>query len=120
GRRPAEDVGVERIPAVPPVILRLLDLLANDSADVALLVKEIASDPTLASQILRTANSPLFGFASQIDTVQHAVVALGFSGVQALTMAVATSTYMKAALKTEALHRCWRHTLAPATLCQEV
>jgi HD-like signal output (HDOD) protein len=119
-RRPTKDIVLARIPAFPPVILRLLDLLANDSTDVALLVKEIASDPTLASQILRTANSPLFGFASQIDTVQHAVVALGFSRVQALTMAVATSNYMKAALKTEALHRCWRHTLASAILCQEV
>lgn len=109
-----------RIPAFPPVVLRVLDLLARQETDMALLVREIASDATLSAQVLRLANSPLFGLATQVDTVHHAVVTLGFSRVQSLVMAVATTNYIKGAMRTEALQLCWRHTLASAVLCREL
>jgi len=115
-----KDIVLANIPAFPPVVLRALDLLANEDTDTAPLVRELSSDATLAAQILRLANSPLFGLAAQVDTVHHAVVTLGFARVQSLVMAVATTNYMKAAIKTEALHKCWRHTIASAVLCREL
>ena len=116
----AKDVVLSRIPAFPPVVLRALDLLGNDRTPIADLVREITSDATLSAQVLRLANSALFGFAVEIDTVQHAVVALGLYRVQSLIMAVATSNYMRAALRTEALTKCWRHSLAAAFIAQEI
>ena len=118
--RLTKDIVLGNIPAFPPVVLRLLDLLSNDNPDISPLVQEIASDATLSAQVLRLANSPLFGLAAQIDNVQHAVVTLGFARVQSLVATVATANYMKAALKTQALHKCWRHTLASAILCREL
>jgi len=115
-----EDSVLARIPAFPPVVLRLLGLLADEGAETAVLVRELASDAALSAQLLRLANSPLFGLASQVETVHHAVVTLGLSRVQALVMAVATTNYMKGALRTEALQKCWRHTLASAVLCREL
>lgn len=115
-----KDIVLANIPAFPPVVLRVLDLLANENTDTAPLVREISSDATLSAQILRLANSPLFGLAAQVDTVHHAVVTLGFARVESLVMAVATTNYMKGAMKTEALHRCWRHTVASAVLCREL
>lgn len=115
-----KDIVLASIPAFPPVVLRVLDLLANEDTDTAPLVREISADATLAAQILRLANSPLFGLAAQVDTVHHAVVTLGFARVQSLVMAVATTNYMKGAMKTEALHQCWRHTVASAVLCREL
>jgi HD-like signal output (HDOD) protein len=35
-------------------------------------------------------------------------------------MTVATASYVGAALKTEELHRCWRHTLACAIISEEL
>lgn len=123
----AEEAGVltrdsvlGRIPAFPPVVLRVLDLLSNEQTEMAVLVREVASDATLSAQVLRLANSPLFGLAAAVDTVHHAVVTLGFSRVQSLVMAVATSNYMKGAMRTEALQKCWRHTVASAVLCREL
>ena len=115
-----KDIVLAHIPAFPPVVLRTLDLLSHEDTETAALVSEISSEATLAAQLLRLANSPLFGLAAQVETVHHAVVTLGFSRVQSLVMAVATTNYMKAAMRTEALHKCWRHTLASAVICREL
>ncbi|HEY1242807.1 MAG TPA: HDOD domain-containing protein [Bryobacteraceae bacterium] len=115
-----DDSVLGKIPAFPPVVLRVVDLLARQESDMAELVREIASDATLSAQVLRLANSALFGLAAQVDTVHHAVVTLGFSRIQSLVMAVATTNYMKEAMRTEALQICWRHTVASAVLCREL
>lgn len=115
-----KEIVLAKIPAFPPVVLRVLDLLAAEHPDMVAVVREIGSDATLSAQVLRVANSPLFGLTAQVDTVHRAVITLGFVHIQSLVMAVATSNYMKGALKTEALQKCWRHTLASALLCREL
>jgi HD-like signal output (HDOD) protein len=112
------DAVIAKIPAFPAVILRVLHLLANDDVRVADLVELIDSDALFSAQLLRVANSPLYGFRSQIDSVQLAIVALGLSRLQALTVSVAAADYMKAEAKTKELDRCWRHTLASAIICR--
>jgi HD-like signal output (HDOD) protein len=49
-------------------VLRLLDLLARDDVEIRELVALISSDPAFSAQILRVANSPLFGFRSRKST----------------------------------------------------
>jgi HD-like signal output (HDOD) protein len=118
--RPKKSVNLANIPAFPAVVLRVLDIVSQDEPDLRSLVQEINSDATLSAQVLRLANSPLFGFSAQISTVQHAVVALGTSQIQSLVMSVATANYSRAAFRSEALRKCWRHTLASAVLSREV
>ncbi|MGO9262702.1 MAG: HDOD domain-containing protein [Bryobacteraceae bacterium] len=118
--RLTKDVILSKIPAFPPVVLKALDLLATDRTKISELAHLIASDATLSAQVLRMANSALFGFSSEIDTVQHGVVALGLTRVQSLIMTVATTNYMRAAFRTEALTKCWRHTLASAIVSREL
>jgi putative nucleotidyltransferase with HDIG domain len=115
-----KDIVLAQIPAFPPIVLRLIDLLSHEATETSVLVREISSEASLSAQVLRLANSPLFGLKSQVDTIHHAVVALGFARVQSLVMAVATTDYMKAAMRTEALHKCWQHTLASALLSREL
>jgi len=119
-KRSTIDISLASIPAFPTVVLRVLDIVSKDDPDFDLLVREIASDATLSAQVLRLANSPLFGFAAEIGTVQHAVVALGAAQVQSLVMSVATANYSRAALRTEALQKVWRHAVASAILSREV
>lgn len=109
-----------RIPAFPPVVLRLLALLANEASETSKLADELGSDAALSAELLRLANSPLFGTSSRIETVHHAVVTLGFTRVESLVMAAAASNYMKRAMRTEGLQKCWRHTLASAVLSREL
>ncbi len=109
-----------RIPAFPPIVLRLLDLLARDTVEIKELVALISSDPAFSAQVLRLANSALFGFRSQIDSIQSALVVLGLQRVRSLSMTVATANHMKGVLQIEELARCWRHMLACALLTEQL
>jgi len=111
---------LDRIPAFPPIVLRLLDLLARDDVEIRELVALISSDPAFSAQILRVANSPLFGFRSRIDSLQSALVVLGLRRVRSFSLTVATANHMQTALRIEELSRCWRHMLACALLTEEL
>src|ERR1022692_1935928 len=119
-----DDVEIRELVALissdPAIVLRLLDLLARDDVEIRELVALISSDPAFSAQILRVANSPLFGFRSRIDSLQSALVVLGLRRVRSLSMTVATANHMKAALRIEELSRCWRHMLACALLTDEL
>jgi HD-like signal output (HDOD) protein len=101
-------------------VLRLLDLLARETVEIRELVALISADPAFSAQILRLANSPLFGFRCQIDSLQSALVVLGLRRVRSLSMTVATCNHMKGLLDVEELARCWRHMLACALLTEEL
>jgi HD-like signal output (HDOD) protein len=109
-----------KIPAFPPIVLRLLDLLARDDVEIRELLALISSDPAFSAQILLVANSPLFGFRSRIDSLQSALVVLGLRRVRSLCMTVATANHIKGALSVEELSRCWRHMLACALITDEL
>ena len=109
-----------QIPAFPPIAIRLLHLLSNENVAISEILEPLRADPAFSAEILRRANSALFGFTSQVNSLQHALVVLGLRRVRVLTMTVATSIYLKRALQIEELRRCWRHTLACALLTEEL
>jgi len=115
-----KDSVLPAIPAFPPIIFRVLDLLSSDRPDVVPLVEAISSDAALSAQLLQMANSPRFGLPAQVDSVHRAALKLGFIHIQSLVMAIATTNYKRSAPPTEALDRCWRHTLATAAVCREL
>ena len=116
----AKKLVLEKIPAFPPIVMKILDLLGGDGVEIADLVELISTDAVFAAQVLKFANSPLFGLRSQVATVKQAVVTLGLSRVEGLAMTVATSNYLKAALTTAELYGCWRHMLATAVISREL
>src|ERR1035438_5174266 len=115
-----KEMVLAKIPALSPVVLRVLDLLAQDEVELVKLAQEITADATLSAQLLRLANSALFGVSYKIDTVKKAAITVGNSWLQQLTLSVAALNYTKAASQTQELQRCWRHTLATAVLCREL
>lgn len=108
------------IPAFPPIALAVLDMASQDDVTMRQLSDVIRSDAVLSAQVLRLANSPLFGFAARISSLNHALSTLGMARIQGLAMTVATSNYLKKVMRIGELRRCWRHTLASAILCREL
>jgi len=106
------------IPAFSPAVLKVMDLLAQADTEMAVLSRTIAVDATLSAEILKLANSALFGATARIDTVQKAVVTLGHSWIQHVTLRAGAVSYVRSAAQTEELKRSWRHTLATAALCR--
>lgn len=108
------------LPPFPAVALKVLEELSRDDFEVKLVVRWIEADPAFTAELLRVANSALYGFSYQIPSVHRAAVTLGADFVKALAMTVAMRTYLKTALRLPILRRCWRHSLACGVLAGEL
>jgi len=91
------DLSQLTLPSVSPEGLKILDIIANPEPDIKLLAKTILSDPTLASTLIKYANSPLYRRANKISNVPTAIRILGIKNIRS---AVAMAT-MRAIAKPE-------------------
>jgi putative nucleotidyltransferase with HDIG domain len=75
------------LPTLPIIVPEVLRLVADQHASAGDLARVIGSDQSLASRILRLANSAFYGFRREILTINHAIVLLGFETVKNLVLA---------------------------------
>lgn len=89
---------IEHIAPLSDVILRIQDLYNNniDELDIEKLVSLIESDSTLSVNVLKMANSPLYGFSNKIATVSQAVTLFGIMQVYAFIIKYATAEHIQA------------------------
>jgi HD-like signal output (HDOD) protein len=80
--------GPQTIAPLPRVCAQLAQLTAQQVTDAAQLAKLIQSDPALAGEIMRVANSPAMRPRSAIVSLQQAVSWLGVAEVRNIAMAV--------------------------------
>jgi HD-like signal output (HDOD) protein len=81
-------VSPQNIAPMPRVCVQLAELTAPHAADAAQLARLIQSDPALAGEIMRVANSPALRPRAPIVSLQQAVSWLGVAEVRNIAMAV--------------------------------
>jgi putative nucleotidyltransferase with HDIG domain len=119
-RGPARANALSKIPPFPPIAVRLLQVLRDDGTPIDEIAELIRADPALSSALLRRANSPLYGFISQISSLDQALFLLGLQTAKNLAVTLATGGYAAFGRSAPERQRCWRHTLACALLAEEV
>jgi len=112
--------GLCKLPVFRPVALKMLKLVANDQAEVQNVAALLRSDPALSAQVLRVANSAIYGNAHHIDNLARAILVLGFERTRALTMTVALRSFLHQPEKAESVGACWQHSVATAMLAEEL
>jgi len=75
-----------RLPSPPAVALQVLNLVQDPRLSVTALAYTIANDPSLATKVLRTANSSFYAQSRRITTVTEAIVVLGLNTVRTLAL----------------------------------
>lgn len=78
----------QNIAPLPRVCAELAQLTARQVTDAAQLAKLIQSDPALAGEVMRVANSPALRPRAAVVTLQQAVSWLGVAEVRNIAMAV--------------------------------
>ncbi len=81
-----------RIPPQPQVLIELVELLASDDYDARQTAAVIARDPGLAAMIFKAVRSPAFSGGRAPDTLEHAIIRIGFRQTLNIARAVALST----------------------------
>lgn len=104
------------VPALPAVATRALRLLSNEDARLLELYHVIESDPGFASEVLRIANSPLYGQATPVKSLIQAAMLLGFDRLRGAAVTIGIRSYVGSLLSIPSLEACWRHSLACAII----
>jgi len=81
-----EFVTAEGLPSLPGQILNIMDELGRTSALDYTLLQKIQYDPAIALSVLRAANSPLYGYASKISSLQQAAGLLGPGAIRNIVL----------------------------------
>lgn len=108
---------LERLPALSEVIDKILDQAKDPDASAHDLAVLIGMDEGLSSRLLRLVNSPFYGLAGKVSSVQAAVTLLGLRTVRSLALSVSVFQSFKWADPEESNRflRFWQHSLATAT-----
>lgn len=104
------------LPALPNVVMRVLEETEKPSASAVNVEKLIASDQALASKVLRVVNSAYYGLSGQVSTLSQAIVILGMKQVRNLVLSVAAMGALKpkTSRQSEVLKLFWLHSLTAA------
>jgi putative nucleotidyltransferase with HDIG domain len=86
---------VEKMPAFPKSVQRVMQLTANIDVSAKDIVQVIECDPVLTVKILKVINSAFYGLSHKINSVQRAVVHIGLNTVKNLAMSVAAMGMLK-------------------------
>lgn len=73
------------LPACPATLVKLSLMMADEASSMAQMAALIETDMALASAVVRTVNSALFGLLKRVETVHEAIRYLGMAQVAGLT-----------------------------------
>ncbi len=105
------------VPSIPQVVSRFLEIMQDPDFDYGNVVKVLSSDAGTASEILRLANSALFGVRQKVVALRHALTLLGPKRTRSLLLGRYLVDVM-AHKKTAALDMSyyWRRSLASSVI----
>lgn len=79
---------LEELPTLPAVAVRVLEVTGEDEGSAKRVVELISSDPSLTARILKLVHRADLGVRAEVNSVERAVVLLGFEAVRAAVLAV--------------------------------
>jgi putative nucleotidyltransferase with HDIG domain len=108
---------VEHLISLPAAYVRINELIENPTSSADDISQVISQDVALTARLLRVANSPLYGFSTQVDTVARAVTLLGTQQVRDLALATsACKTFNGIPNTLVSMESFWEHSILCA-LC---
>ena len=86
---------IKNLPPLPQSVLEVQKITNDPNASIRDLVKVIKDDPLITANLLKAANSPLYGFTRQIKTIDQAVALFGMSTVKGFVISFAVRNALK-------------------------
>ncbi|MDR3347246.1 MAG: HDOD domain-containing protein [Helicobacteraceae bacterium] len=86
---------IKTLPPLPESVVKIQTICSDPNSGVADLAKVIENDPMLTANLLKAANSPLYGFSREIKTLAQAVSLFGMATVRGFALAGAVRSTLK-------------------------
>lgn len=110
---------VARLPAFSPVAVQLMGIIFREDVSYAEVAKLAQLDPALSGEILKIANSGLYGRRSSVRSIIQAMAVIGMSR---LTTIVVTAAIWKGLPRRapQFVREWWRHSIATALVAEHM
>ncbi len=93
-------------------------LVSQENSNMQEVSKLIKSDAVFSAEVLRLANSAVFGLRYEVISILHALSVLGMDRLQAMVLTVAMRDFYSTVRNEPLLRRCWRHNLSCALVAE--
>jgi len=105
--------------SLPEITLRINEMVNDPDCDIDSIGKLLSQDPALAVRLLGIANSPFYGFSTEISTVTRAIAVLGINKIRDIVLsASATKAFDGIPVDIIAVDDFWQHSLYCGVLGQ--
>lgn len=83
------------LPTLPTIQARLIELVDNPRVEAKDLSRLISEDQALSARLLKVCNSAYYGLKNEVNSIDHAVVLLGFETVREIALSVSVLQYFR-------------------------
>lgn len=110
---------LKNLPPFPPAAAKALRLLAEESVSFREISDTLSTDAALSAEVLRLANSALFGPRYGVSNILHALSVVGTRRLTGLVLTLSMSKFLQRLGKKDIVRRSWRHNLGCALAAKE-
>lgn len=113
---------VARLPAMPQILLKLIEQCQTEDVGMAALASLVSKDPGMASKILGVANSSAYHINGRKVGLEHSLMALGTDMIKTLVISESVFqvfTNFSHSNSTD-LRAFWKHSLSAAVIAREI
>jgi putative nucleotidyltransferase with HDIG domain len=107
------------VPPFPSVAQRIMALAGKEDSSAEQIGKLAKVDPSFSAELLRFANSALFGASRKISGLTQAILLLGVDRVKTMAAVVVMNRMVRSSVRIPALRKVWIHSLATAVIAEE-
>ncbi len=101
----------------PAVATKLMNVANSSSVSIRDMCRIIECDASLSMELLRIANSPIYGCGGQVRTIEQAAVLLGTRGLRDLAATTAAAGLFESTVN-PIVNDLWQHSLGCATVAR--
>jgi putative nucleotidyltransferase with HDIG domain len=110
----------KELASLPQVISEVIRISRDPKTSIIDLSNVIKKDPNLTTRLLRIVNSPFYGPAQPITTINQAVMTMGVRAVVALALAASIYSMVRKVNTAVDRKKFWRHSLEVAMTSQAI
>src|ERR1022692_4623445 len=117
--RPQAPWALRLLPPFPAIAHRILALASQEDASPQEVGGLIRLDPSFSAELLRFANSALFGVRREVTSLTQAVAMLGMDRVKSMATFVVLHNMVRSSVRVSALRKVWVHSVVTAIIAEE-
>ena len=118
--RPQAPWALRLVPPFPAIAQRVLGLVSQDDVSIRQVYEVVKMDPSFSAELLRFANSALFGVQREVKSLPQAIGIVGLDRVKTMATFVALNRMVRSSVRVGALRKIWLHSLVTAVIAEEI